>query len=172
MKYIAWFLTIAAVIGAVVFAMLWHGQREASQRQERRIDELSAQLKSNAAIADLELQGKCARQAGEEFKLEGLEKEPFAGFSNHFNKNMGKCFVLTQNTSTQHGSVMTAKTLADAYEGRVLGTYIWINSTGRKYWEVTPTECDVITPSGEKKLCHSSDEFDELVKVYMEGTTL
>jgi hypothetical protein len=26
----------------------------------------------------------------------------------------------------------------------------------------------VTLPSGEKKLCHSSDEFDELIKVYME----
>jgi hypothetical protein len=165
-------LTIAAVIALIILALFWHGQRETLQGQERQIKDLSAQLKSNAETADLDLQDRCALQAGEEFKLEGLEKQPSATFSNHFNKHMAKCFVVTQNNSVTKGSVLNSKMLVDAYEGRVIAEFLWINSDGRKYWEVSPTECDVLMPSGEKETCHSSEEFDELIKVYMEDSTL
>ena len=165
-------ITAAAVCGLVILALLWRGQREALQGQERQIENLSAQLESNSATVDLELQSKCARQAGEEFKLEGLDHEHFASYSNHFNKQLGKCFGATQNSSFTSGIPSTSKNLVDAYEGRVLAVYWWTNPSGKKYWAVSPIGCEVIMPSGEKKTCHSSEEFDELIKVYMEGSTL
>jgi len=66
------------------------------------------------------------------------------------------------------GTIFTSKTLTDAFEGKVYGNYIWSTQKGKKYWEVPPLECKVTLPSGEEKACHSSDEFDELVKQYME----
>ena len=46
--------------------------------------------------------------------------------------------------------------------------YFWINVTGKKYGEVKPKRCDVKLPYGEWKTCHSEEDFNELVKVYME----
>lgn len=57
---------------------------------------------------------------------------------------------------------------SDAFEGKVYANYIWRSDKRKKYWEVTPFDCKVMLLSGEERLCHSSDEFDALVKQYME----
>src|SRR6266851_3062813 len=56
----------------------------------------------------------------------------------------------------------------DGFEGKVYGSYMWRADKVKKYWEVPPIQCTVTLPSGEEKTCHSSDEFDSLVKEYME----
>jgi hypothetical protein len=58
--------------------------------------------------------------------------------------------------------------VSDAFEGKSYAEYAWKSEKGKKYWEVKPFVCKVTLPSGEKKDCASSDEFDDLVKVYME----
>jgi hypothetical protein len=165
-------VTFIAVVGLVVVGVLWRLDRHRLQQQNRTIDELNAQLKADFAVAGIELQEKCARQAREEFKSEGFESEKGAEFSSHFNRRMGKCFVLIQNSTITRNIPATSKTLLDAYEGRVYAEYVWSNSQGKKYWEVAPMICDVVAPSGEKQVCHSDDEFEESIKIYMEGSTL
>jgi subtilisin family serine protease len=116
----------------------------------------------------LELQGRCAKQAAEVFKQEGYGTEPLADFTNHYSGKMGRCFVVISNTKVT-GNVSSAdKSLSDAFEGKVYGSYTWINSQGKKYWEVAPSVCTVTLPSGEEKKCQSSEEWDELVKAYTE----
>jgi hypothetical protein len=59
--------------------------------------------------------------------------------------------------------------LFDAYEGKTYGEYNWHTVKDKKYWEVPPFMCKVVLPSGDDKLCTSDNEFDELIKTYMES---
>lgn len=63
---------------------------------------------------------------------------------------------------------MTAKKVMDAFESKVYANYVWSTRPGKKFWEVPPLECTVTLLSGEESTCHSSAEFDSLVKQYME----
>jgi hypothetical protein len=62
----------------------------------------------------------------------------------------------------------TFKSVSDAYEGRIFASYSWHSDKVKKYWEVPPFQCRVTLLSGVDKTCESSDEFDELIKAYMQ----
>ena len=66
-----------------------------------------------------------------------------------------------------NGVVIITKTLWDAFEKKQYGDYYWQSGVG-KFTGIAPTICYVIGDSGEKQVCHSSDEFDALTKHYME----
>jgi len=82
---------------------------------------------------------------------------------------LGRCFVVTKNTDTTGSVISTQRVLTDAYEGNVYGTYLWINSQGKKFWEVSPTECNMTLPSGEQKECKTGEEWDQLAKSYTDA---
>ena len=92
------------------------------------------------------------------------------GFTNHYNEKLNRCFMLVEETDVKSdpGTIWTNKTLLDAFEGKELATYSWHSDKVKKYWQVPPFQCEVTLPSGEKKICNSGAEFDELIKVYME----
>jgi len=123
-----------------------------------------------SAAASFNFQERCAKQAREQFKQLGWDKEQMAGFTNHYNEKLNKCFVLIENTDAKSspGTIWTNVVLMDAFEGRELGLYSWHTEKDKKYWEVPPFQCEVNLPSGEKKICNSREEFDELIKIYME----
>ncbi len=125
---------------------------------------------SSAQTASLDLQEKCAKQAQQAFKRDGFEKEQLASFSNHYSEKLNKCFVRydTTDASSTPGIMFVNKVVSDAFEGKVYGEYMWRSDKVKKYWEVPPVQCTVTLPSGEEKTCHSPDEFDTLVKQYME----
>lgn len=157
MKAVIVLLVIAvAVLGMVVY------------RQGQELKHQPTMVKAEPAHVSLELQGQCARQAEAEFKREGYAQSDLAWFENHYNSALGKCFVAVHNTSTANGIPSSSILIVDAYEGKVYGTYVWVNGKGQKYWEVSPSECNVVQASGEKKKCQSQDEFDKLAKAYME----
>jgi hypothetical protein len=135
---------------------------------EKENQELTAKLNGVTKGASLELQKKCADQSASEFKTWGWNKKPLAGYDNHYQQNLNKCFVRIENSEFTNNVPATSITVSDAYEGKVYGDYQWINTEGKKYWEVKPFICKVTLLSGEQKFCHSKEEFDELVKVYME----
>jgi hypothetical protein len=118
--------------------------------------------------ADLELQEQCAKQAREEFKQAGWDKD--SNFTNHYNEKLNRCFMLIEKTDAKldPGTIWRTKILADAYEGRTIGLFSWHTEKGKKYWEVPPFQCEMMPPSGEKAICKSEAEFDEFVKTYME----
>ncbi len=83
---------------------------------------------------------------------------------------MNKCFIEVESNDwkTAPGTVFTSRVVSDAFEGKVYAHYLWRSDKVKKYWEVPPLQCAVTLPSGEEKNCHSSDEFDALVKEYLE----
>ena len=119
----------------------------------------------------LELQSKCAKQAQEEFNSEGWSKDALAGFTNHYNAKLNKCFIQVDSTDPKtagDGTIFTSTTVSDAFVGKVYGEYNWKSDKVKKYWEVAPFMCKVTSPSGQETFCHSDDEFKTAMKQYME----
>lgn len=158
------------VIAVGVLGFLVRSHDIALKEQQRQVQGLTAKLEVKAKTASLELQEKCAKQAGEVFKSDGWAKEQTAGFENHYNEKMNKCFIMIEDMGVRanSGRFSNSKSVSDAFERKNLATYFWMSDKVKKYWEVPPLQCNVTLPSGEKKVCRSSDEFDELVKVYMQ----
>ena len=123
-----------------------------------------------AKTTDVELQEKCAKQARLQL-IDGGWKEPEASETNHFNEKLSKCFILIWSemaNKPSDGSFWINEGLYDAFEQKEYGEYIWKSAKTKSYRDVPPLQCDVTLPSGEKRLCHSLDEFQELTKVYMQ----
>jgi hypothetical protein len=163
-------LIFALIVAVGVLGWMVHAQNATLTEQQKQLHDLDTKFGTKEKSVGLELQAQCAKQAAIVFKQSGWEKEQMASYENHYNEKLNKCFVILQNTDhkTTPGQIITSRYLSDAFEGKNLGNYFWESERNRKYWEVTPFMCDVTIPSGEKKTCKSSDEFDELLKVYMQ----
>lgn len=150
--------------------LLTYFQSATLREQRAQILQLNVKVQSMPKNATLDLQEKCARQAREEFKLYGWDKRETAALSNHYNATVNKCFmeIAAADTKSVRGEMVESKTVSDAFEGKVVGSYIWGTQKNKKYWEVPPLQCKVTLTSGEEKICHSEKEFDEMVKQYME----
>jgi hypothetical protein len=163
-------IILVLIIAVASLGYLMHSQNRVLSDQQRQIRDLNVKLEAKYKSAGLELQAQCAKQAALVYKDSGWEKASIAGYENHYNEKLNKCFVAMQNTDvkTSAGRLTTSRFLVDAFEGKTLGTYFWQSAKNTPYGEVPPFECDVTISSGEKKVCHSSDEFEELLKVYMQ----
>lgn len=119
---------------------------------------------SVAQQASLDLQEKCAKQAQTAFDKMSFQDRKLASFLNHYNVKMNRCFIETEQYMIPGGpdTFWTYKFVTDAYEGKDFGSYVWHTDKVKKYWEVPSFQCQVTLPSGEEKLCESSDEFDDL----------
>ena len=158
--------TVLLLIAVAILGLFAYSQTVALRQQRRRLQELTAKLDSAPKTASLELQAKCAKQAQEylsQFQIPDLIDE-----RNHYNVGLNKCFVETTSASFQFGNHTTSKVLNDAFEGNEYGSYILVVTPNKADWQVAPVECRVTLPSGAETICHSSDEFDALVKQYMQ----
>jgi len=160
-------LVVIAVLTFQVFR-----QRELIHEQRDRITEIQAQVSATVKVAavPLEYQEKCAEQARRAFHDLGYKSQGPAGYENHYNAKLNKCFVLVENTdSTYAPTIWTHKSLFDAYEGKAYGEYSWHTVKDKKYWEVPPFMCKVTLPDGGDQFCKSDGEYAELIKVYLEN---
>jgi hypothetical protein len=162
-------VTVLLIIALGILGLFAYSQSVALRQERLQVQELTAKLDSAPKTASLELQEKCAKQAREEFNAY-WERDENADFTNHYNTKLNKCFVLIRyiDTKTVPGDIWTHRELFDAFESKDYGEYDWKTEKGKKYWEVPPVVCKVTRSSGEETICHSSDEFDALVKEYME----
>lgn len=145
-------------------------------RLEKENAELRAQLAKVPNNASLELQNKCAKQARSEFTAQGynhVKAEDSAEFTNHYNLKHNMCFMEVTLVDMVKGKggdyiFVTHRFLTDAFEGKLYGEYHWATQKDKKYWEVAPSLCTV-TPVGQQQTtCHSTDEYDSLIKQFME----
>lgn len=140
-------------------------------RLENENRDLTTKLEAVTKAASLEGQAKCAQQARAEFEADGWAKKPMASFTNHYNAQLNKCFIQIQSSevNTKTDTIFTYRTVMDAFEGRGYAEYSWKSDTTKKYWEVAPFVCKVTTLSGGQEVyCKSTEEFDELVKQFMQ----
>jgi hypothetical protein len=165
-------LALLFAVVALVLAYVVYRQNAAIRDQQKTLTELRAQVaapQTKPQTNTLEYQAKCAEQAAKIFKDSGFKPNQMAGYENHYNAKLNKCFILIQNVDAKSpGTVWTFKNLSDAYEGKSYGEYAWHTDKVKKYWEVPPFMCKVVLQSGEDRVCKSDDEFQELTKPYME----
>jgi len=167
MKLLASFLLLVVL----VLAFQIYRQQAVIRDLQNQLLGLQRQVEANSVprTAPLEYQEKCAEQAGKAFREIGYTPKDMAGYENHYNTKLNKCFLLAQNTDAKHSpTIWTFKSLSDAYEGKSYGEYSWHTVKDKKYWEVPPFSCKVVLPSDEEHICKSDEEFEELIKVYMQ----
>jgi hypothetical protein len=163
-------LIFLLVVAVGVLGYITHSQTTSLRDQEKRVLALAAKLDATAKTSSLDLQEKCWKQSQEIFRLGDWHKNQLASFENHYNERVNRCFLIVSDTDTKTapGTIFVNKILGDAFEERTLGSYTWRSDKVKKYWENPPLECNVILPSGEKKSCNSLDQWEELVKAYMQ----
>jgi len=125
---------------------------------------------ATAQQATLDLQEKCSKQATLAFEEMNFQYRDRTSFTNHYNVKLNRCLIETEQymVPSSPDIFWTYKNVSDAYEGTVFASYAWHNDTVKKYWEMPPVACEVTLPSGEEEVCSSSDEFDKMVKIYMQ----
>ena len=143
---------------------------DGSDHTDGRASRSKASVVVGATRATLDKQAMCSAQATKAFADMGYPKDAIAGYQNHYNARLNKCFIEVSNTDPKvsPGTIWTYRFVFDAFEGKQYGTYSWHTEKDKKYWEVKPFECEVVLPSGEKQFCNSDDEFTQLIRVYME----
>jgi hypothetical protein len=140
-----------------------------NQELAAKNQELTAKLEATIRSANLDAQVKCAEQGRLVFNESGLKNKPLSNYTNHYNQKLNKCFVQFYSMTHEGNGPVIYKSAVDAFEGKQYAEYYWDNSRGKQAYEVKPSICDVTLPSGEKKVCGSDKEFDELLKVYMDN---
>lgn len=150
------------VLAVAALGYLTHAQSVELREARSKIQDLSGSVESLAKTTSLELQEKCSKQAQATFEAGGWKKEQLASYTNHYNEKMNKCFIFIENTTPAPTGVLVTRLLNDAFEGRSYGEYY------RRSDKVPPFSCKGNLLSGAEKSCHSEQEFDEIVKLYME----
>lgn len=120
---------------------------------------------------DYELQVRCGVRSGEWFKKEygkGTSSNEYGKtyqfYKNHYNKKQNKCFVLLTYTfepNNKEKNITIIKQLMDINENKIFGSLQKEYKPESKIIKIK--NCFVL-----EKFCNSSDEWDKLVKPYME----
>jgi type II secretory pathway pseudopilin PulG len=155
-------ILLAAAVGLGVLASQ---QAATIKEQQHQIAAADEHMKG----ASLALQGKCAEQARKAFNAFGFGPNDMADYSNHYNATLNKCMVRLERQLATGQVTYVFKNVFDAFENKDVGTYVWHTVGDKKYWEVPPSQCQVVSTSGEKQACQSEDEFNKLTDVYMNG---
>jgi hypothetical protein len=162
-------IIIILLVAAIGLSVLLFRQNVTIASQGARLAAVDAELsalKQQSKSVSLDLQVKCSEQAKKAF-VQGGFKANTAGYENHYNAKLNKCFIDMQNTTSLGKEFLTNRYVFDAVEGKQYGTYGWRSVHGKKYWEVPPISCEVELPQGEKQHCNSEEEFSKLVQIYM-----
>jgi len=143
-------IIIAILFGLALCVPTW-AQKPAGEPQRR--------------LATLTQQKMCDERAEKEFHKYNPKASPADSYTSHYDAQANVCYMMVHTVLTDQG-VSVSNTVTDAFEGRGYASYIWINSQGKKYWEVAPTDCTV-KPRGQAIItCKSSEEFESLVDKY------
>jgi len=132
----------------------------------------------SAHSQSLDFQATCAaqsRKAFQEYEYEftnGPGGKHFrtisSNYQSHYNTKLKKCMALIESTRMLANQSSTSLILTDAFERRDYAYYLWVSREGKKYWEVPPSQCELIPSLREKKNCTTREEFDAFVAGYME----
>jgi hypothetical protein len=133
-----------------------------NQELSRRVEELAGRA------PDLALQGKCAEQAKVVYGDENHPASDHAWYECHYNPKLNRCFYKVSSLSVENGFPIRTTYLLDAFELKEYGSYIWSNPSGKKFSEVSPSQCTVKSVSGEDVHCGSEAEFEHLISQYID----
>jgi len=130
----------------------------------------AAQVHAAGVKEDYELQERCGQRAEQVFKDTGVsgitntpEGQDVAGFENHYNKILNKCFMLRTITSLSYKDKKKKKsssklvTLFDVNENKAYGAFF------KQEENTAPFLCRV-----KDSVCASEAAWDALIRPYME----
>jgi hypothetical protein len=109
---------------------------------------------------EYELQERCAKSAADSFKKSYGNEGILTHYSNHYNKNLNKCFILIISTTLPKGKQehpSLSKLLYDVNEQKEYASFFMFTDSR----EIM--DCTVLG-----KPCSSQIEWDTLIKPYME----
>ena len=152
-------IKVAASIFLVVFVNSGCQDKETFSEQQKKIDELSANLNKLASKINLELDEKCSKQASEVFKSEGFNLET-ADFTNHYNRKLNKCFI--EISPFLHKGREERRYLLDAFEHKEYAQ-LWLNEEPGKNFLPVSYFSNIL---GEP--CNSKEQYTAFVKSLME----
>ncbi len=123
---------------------------------------LSPNVHAQSAKEDLELQAMCSKKA-EEFYKKNPPQNSMYQYQCHYNKKLNKCFISIADASQLSAFWSNSDSLYDVFENKSIGYYQQILKKGQHYYDTPPADCEVA-----KETCKSKEEYDRLVKPYME----
>ena len=127
------------------------------------------QTESSRRDDNLALQAKCYEQARSLYGSLGYPKGRIAGFGNHYNQKLGKCFLDVMNLETAGpDSLWMHDDVLEAVTGAEDAAYTALVPSRNLTPAAPPSRCEVRLPSGELRICGADEEFGELINVYME----
>lgn len=113
--------------------------------------------------ASLAQQKMCDEQALKRFK-ENKHVSSLDTYTSHYDPTVNVCYVRIE--SYAGNPVVLTDVVYDAFGGRVYAEYLWTNPHNKKFWEVSPTECEIQIPGKPDETCKSATEFDDLTEKY------
>ena len=131
---------------------------------------MSAESTPNVARPTLTQQQLCAEQAKKAFDEDQQQArqlggdKPISDYTSHFDPQKNVCYVRISAATVSKRGVTNSVVIYDAFERRTFANFLWVNNSGKKYWEVKPLECEVHPQQQPTAYCNSSDEFNELVE--------
>jgi hypothetical protein len=162
---------VALIVSVIVLGLCVAYQTVRLQEQRQLVRHMNARLDSISKSRNLDLQDKCAKQAREVFKEYRQEAEQLSGkrqpqlsFRNHYHERLNKCFIeIEDDIFSRDGTWTTSRNVSDAFEGNVYASFMQLSNRD------LPVDCKVkLLPSGEEKTCRSRDEYEALVRPYIE----
>ena len=113
--------------------------------------------------ASLAQQKMCDEQAAKKFSENGHEK--YDAYTSHYDPTVNVCYIRVNSTSAKKFPIV-ADVVYDAFGGRIYANYMWINSQNKKFWEVSPSTCEIHIPGKPVEKCNSAEEFNKLTEKY------
>lgn len=166
MKVTAWVLSTTVVLS------LASGCRTSDSAAPSKSAAAGAQPLFTPEPATLAQQKMCDEQARKKYlenrlsDFDAKSNQFTSSYTSHYDPTVNICYVRVHSLSADKKGSMVSDVVYDAFGGRVYATYIWLNSEGKKFWEVPPSECDVEIPGKPEEKCNSNTEFDELSEKY------
>jgi hypothetical protein len=143
---------------------------ERISKLEKQNQELQSQVKKDRAVADYDLQAKCAGDSKVWFfeNWSQRDKDTISlTYTNHYNKRLNKCFIMVEyHYSTFGRSWTNSMSLWDVYENSKYGD-IDVNHAVYLKPEFHTEESVASSCSVYGKACKTLDEFNSLVRPYL-----
>jgi hypothetical protein len=119
----------------------------------------------------LALQKRCAKQAERVGSGWKQSDDPVNGtvesYTDHYNASLGRCFILFKITINDRVDKETRKSfsLRDAFEQATYAEYFESDLPG---FNPLVSTCSLTMPSEKPVVCHSREEWNRLIKPYIE----
>ena len=112
--------------------------------------------------ASLAQQKMCDEQAAKKFRENG--HGALDAYTSHYDPTVNVCYIRVDSITAN--PPLVTNVVYDAFGGRVYANYLWVNSQNKKYWEVSPSTCEIRIPGKPDEKCKTGAEFDELTEKY------